>query len=113
MNSCKISRIGIMFASAFPGLLVFLLEAIDLHQTTPLVPILSGVISWRLISLFLFTLYGTADREDTIKVPHDLVLKVEKAISTSDMGYRNRSEFIIEAVREKVQQLSKIKEVQA
>ncbi len=56
---------------------------------------------------------GERKMYDTIKVPHDLVLKVEKAISTSDMGYRNRSEFIIEAVREKVQQLSKIKEVQA
>ena len=44
--------------------------------------------------------------------PHDLVLKVEKAISTCDMGYRNRSEFIIEAVREKVQQIMK-KEVPA
>ena len=49
---------------------------------------------------------------DTIKLPHDLVLKVEKAISTCDMGYRNRSEFIIEAVREKVQQIMK-KEVPA
>ena len=48
---------------------------------------------------------------DTIKLPHDLVLKVEKAISTSEMGYRNRSEFIIEAVREKVQQITKMEEV--
>lgn len=55
---------------------------------------------------------GERKMYDTIKLPHDLVLKVEKAISTSDMGYRNRSEFIIEAVREKVQQMLK-KEVPA
>ena len=61
----------------------------------------------------MYNTNGEREMYDTIKVPHDLVLKVEKAISTSDMGYRNRSEFIIEAVREKVQQLSKIKEVQA
>ena len=50
---------------------------------------------------------GERKMYDTIKLPHDLVLKVEKAISTCDMGYRNRSEFIIEAVREKVQQIMK------
>ena len=50
---------------------------------------------------------GERKMYDTIELPHDLVLKVEKAISTSDMGYRNRSEFIIEAVREKVQQMLK------
>ena len=55
---------------------------------------------------------GERTMYDTIKLPHDLVLKVEKAISTCDMGYRNRSEFIIEAVREKVQQIMK-KEVPA
>ena len=46
---------------------------------------------------------------DTIKIPHGLVLEVEKAVSESKPGYRNRSEFIIEAVREKVMQV-KLKE---
>ena len=54
---------------------------------------------------------GERKMYDTIKVPHDLVLKVEKAISTSDMGYRNRSEFIIEAIREKVLLITNRKEV--
>ena len=39
---------------------------------------------------------------DTIKLPHELILSVERSISSSHMGYRNRSEFIIEAVREKI-----------
>ncbi|MHB8360352.1 MAG: hypothetical protein ACYDAO_10555 [Thermoplasmataceae archaeon] len=50
---------------------------------------------------------------DTIKLPHNLILRVEKTISDSDMGYRNRSEFIIEAVREKIQQIAKMQEVPA
>ena len=48
-----------------------------------------------------------------VSIPDDLLEKVEQVVSGSRFGYRNRSEFIIEAVREKVQQLSKIKEVQA
>lgn len=49
---------------------------------------------------------------DTIKMPHELILRIEKLVSSSEMGYRNRSEFIIEAVREKIQQIAKM-EVQA
>lgn len=37
-----------------------------------------------------------------VSIPNDLLRKVESVISSSNMGYRNRSEFIIEAVREKV-----------
>ena len=37
-----------------------------------------------------------------VSIPNDLLQKVESVISSSNMGYRNRSEFIIEAVREKV-----------
>ena len=55
----------------------------------------------------MYNTNGERKMYDTIKLPHDLVLRVEKAISASDMGYRNRSEFIIEAVREKVQQMMK------
>ncbi len=43
---------------------------------------------------------------DTIKLPHSLIESVEKAISESKMGYRNRSEFIIEAVREKIRSIA-------
>lgn len=49
---------------------------------------------------------------DTIKMPHELILRIEKLVSSSEMGYRNRSEFIIEAVREKIQQIAMM-EVQA
>ncbi len=59
----------------------------------------------------MYNTNGERKMYDTIKLPHDLVLRVEKAISASDMGYRNRSEFIIEAVREKVQQITKMGEV--
>lgn len=56
----------------------------------------------------MYNTEGGRKMYDTIKLPHDLTLRVEKAISTSDMGYRNRSEFIIEAVREKIQQITKM-----
>lgn len=39
---------------------------------------------------------------DTVKIPHGLTMEVERIVKESGMGYRNRSEFIIEAVREKV-----------
>ena len=39
---------------------------------------------------------------DTVKIPHSLTLEVERVVKESSMGYRNRSEFIIEAVREKI-----------
>lgn len=44
---------------------------------------------------------------DTIKIPHGLVIEVEQVVRESKLGYRNRSEFIIEAVREKVMQLNR------
>ena len=50
-------------------------------------------------------MYGTKEGKkmyDTVKIPHGLTLKVERVVRESEMGYRNRSEFIIEAVREKV-----------
>ena len=47
-----------------------------------------------------------------ISIPNDLLNKVEQAISVSHLGYRNRSEFIIEAVREKILMLER-KEVKA
>ncbi|MHB1439971.1 MAG: ribbon-helix-helix domain-containing protein [Cuniculiplasma sp.] len=37
-----------------------------------------------------------------VSIPNDLIEKVEGIVSGSKFGYRNRSEFIIEAVREKV-----------
>ncbi len=48
-----------------------------------------------------------------IGVPRELMEKVEQIVSTSKLGYRTRSEFIIEAVREKVQQIAKIQEAGA
>jgi metal-responsive CopG/Arc/MetJ family transcriptional regulator len=42
-----------------------------------------------------------------VSIPNDLIEKVEGIVSGSKFGYRNRSEFIIEAVREKVHKESK------
>jgi metal-responsive CopG/Arc/MetJ family transcriptional regulator len=47
-----------------------------------------------------------------VSIPNELLRKVESVISSSEMGYRNRSEFIIEAVREKIMKETK-KEVKA
>ena len=41
-----------------------------------------------------------------IKIPEELAALVEKVISENkQLGYRNRSEFIIEAIREKIRSL--------
>ena len=42
-----------------------------------------------------------------VSIPNELLRKVESVISSSEMGYRNRSEFIIEAVREKIMKETK------
>ena len=43
----------------------------------------------------------------TVKIPDSLVQEVERIIkSHQKLGYRNRSEFIVEAVREKILKLS-------
>lgn len=47
-----------------------------------------------------------------IKIPEDLVLKIEKTMETSGLGYRTVSEFVIEAVRRRVEELQ-AKEVEA
>ena len=46
-----------------------------------------------------------------IAVPNDLIEKVERIVGSSKLGYRSRSEFIIEAVRDKVRDVSKMQEV--
>jgi len=40
-----------------------------------------------------------------IGIPEDLISTVEKLIKDLELGYRNRTEFIIEAVRDKVSKL--------
>ena len=45
-----------------------------------------------------------------VSIPNELLRKVESVISSSEMGYRNRSEFIIEAVREKIMKETKKEE---
>ena len=55
-------------------------------------------------------MYGTNEGKkmyDTIKIPHSLILEVERVVKESTMSYRNRSEFIIEAVREKIMLLDR------
>ena len=42
----------------------------------------------------------------TVKVPDPLIRKVEDIINANpELGYRNRSEFIVEAIREKIRSL--------
>jgi metal-responsive CopG/Arc/MetJ family transcriptional regulator len=42
----------------------------------------------------------------TVSVPDELIATVERLIANrTDLAYRNRSEFIIEAIREKVSSL--------
>ena len=41
-----------------------------------------------------------------IKIPEELAALIEKIIfENKELGYRNRSEFIIEAIREKIRSL--------
>ena len=48
----------------------------------------------------------------TVAIPDEMIETVERIISKRpDFAYRNRSEFIIEAVRDKVRDISKMQEV--
>ena len=49
----------------------------------------------------------------TIKVPKDLVDEIEDLIEKLNLGYRNRSEFIIETVRNRVLSLYEQLQVEA
>ena len=48
----------------------------------------------------------------SIKIPEELVLKVEELLRSSGLGYRSVSEFVIDAVRRRVEELQ-AKEVEA
>lgn len=41
-----------------------------------------------------------------IPIPEDLMGEVRKIVSSSPMGYRTQTEFVIEAVREKVRRMA-------
>jgi metal-responsive CopG/Arc/MetJ family transcriptional regulator len=44
----------------------------------------------------------------TVSIPDELIGVIEETIrKRSDLGYRNRSEFIIEAIREKLMDLKR------
>jgi len=50
----------------------------------------------------------------TIKIPEALIKQIEELVVSSNFGYRNRTEFIVETLRLRLQQLKKelvIKEV--
>ena len=57
------SRKELMLAASFLGLLTFVLEGIWTKAVIPLIPAISGIITWWLVSLFLFTIYGTRKKE--------------------------------------------------
>jgi len=54
-----------------------------------------------------------SDKYVTIKVPKDLVDEIEDLIEKLNLGYRNRSEFIIETVRNRVLSLYEQLQVEA
>ena len=48
----------------------------------------------------------------TVKIPDPLLKEVERIItSQKNLGYRNRSEFIVEAIREKILRLNGMERV--
>jgi metal-responsive CopG/Arc/MetJ family transcriptional regulator len=45
----------------------------------------------------------------TVKIPDPLLNEIERVIKNNpQLGYRNRSEFIMEAIREKIESVSKM-----
>ncbi len=44
-----------------------------------------------------------------IKIPAELTAKVEREITKNDWGYRNRTEFIIDAIRRRLDELEKLR----
>lgn len=59
----------------------------------------------------MYNTTGERAMYDTIKLPHALVLQVEETVKQGFLGYRNRSEFIIEAVRDKIREIARMQEV--
>ena len=46
----------------------------------------------------------------TVKIPEELTNLIDKFIDEEkELGYRNRSEFIIEAIRDRLMELEKLK----
>jgi metal-responsive CopG/Arc/MetJ family transcriptional regulator len=43
-----------------------------------------------------------------VRIPDDLIREIDKIIEQSPWGYKSRSEFVKEAIREKIQSLLKI-----
>jgi Arc/MetJ-type ribon-helix-helix transcriptional regulator len=51
-----------------------------------------------------------SDKYRSVRLPEELIEKVEDIIKKGDLGYKSKSEFIKEAIREK---LEKIREQQS
>jgi len=49
----------------------------------------------------------------TVKIPSDLARKIESVIKSSGLGYRNVSEFVIDAARRRLEEIKKMQEVTA
>lgn len=48
----------------------------------------------------------------TIKIPSSLVDTIEELLEINQLGYRNRSEFIIESIRMRLKELKQKQEVE-
>lgn len=51
---------------------------------------------------------GMRKKYTNIPLPDELAEQIERVINTADFGYKTKSEFIKEAVREKLIELSKL-----
>jgi hypothetical protein len=60
------SRKELMLSASFLGILTFLLEGVWTKSAIPVVPATSGVVTWCLVTLFLFSNYGI-QRKGVIK----------------------------------------------
>lgn len=61
------------------------------------------------IKLSYLSLTGMRKRYTNIPLPDELARQIERVIETAEFGYKTKTEFIKEAVREKLIELSKLK----
>lgn len=48
------------------------------------------------------------DNYVTVKIPKELGNKIDKLIEILELGYRNRTEFVIDAIRRRVEKINEL-----
>lgn len=61
------------------------------------------------IKLSYLSLTGMRKRYTNIPLPDELAVQIERVIETAELGYKTKSEFVKEAVREKLMGLDGFK----